>query len=423
MRGGALNNAVVDGLVAALELFEKQRRRRPSDPTPTRHVLLIACNPGLYCVAMENLMDEFDGYGLVQIRNHMKQNRIHLSVVLTQRGIQELEELPPLVNKDLIQLRDIKLNPPLQNYVIRMAGFDLPVSKPKTPSATPSFSPTPGSNSRLSRNDATITPGRLHAHALSPSAATVQMLQQTLTGRVNAAQQAGVASMHEEMAATAARAPQRGTGGAVGGVSPLLGTGQAPGPTRLKAPMAANPPVGMSAGGGLHPPVAANPPSMNPTPPEVLWSGELQIGSLSVSVNIIAQGFRDVPKLPFASYGSVSWPRPLVVTGFAGKINSSDMKQLVQSGKFPLLRVFPSKGQDTKLKEALSIRLSSGTAVIKLPGLGKALWLFIAGSQTNSTIIMGCLVPGETPPPVQTNPLAVVNSHITQGGTSGNAQA
>ncbi|KXS14210.1 hypothetical protein M427DRAFT_156192 [Gonapodya prolifera JEL478] len=406
LKGASPRNAVVDGLVAAVELIHPApghhttSPRRASEPQPTRHIILIASRPGLNSVAVESEMEEFDRWGLQQVVGYLRKNRVQFSLVLTQRGIQDLEDFTVSVNKDITPLRDIKLPPHLAHFVIKIAGVDLPVAKPKAPIATSTPMPSPTPTMQRQRADSlTTTPNRQPFASNSMSVAA--SIQQTIArGQPNAALAQAQAQLQlnqgDAMAANFTGNQQQGF--VPTGIPPGWQANAATVAQAIAAQVSAGLPRQIAStsdtGGQTAATAAATALPSRGVPLGVLqWQGDVVVGNQAIPTSIFALAMRKQPNP--AALEAHTWPSTIRVTAWSARISQHDLKTLLQSGKYPVVRVAPSAGFEKKFAEVLGARLKDATALIKFP-TGKTLLVFQTVQQA-ATMALGALFTGDVP--------------------------
>ncbi|KAG2183632.1 hypothetical protein INT43_006640, partial [Umbelopsis isabellina] len=135
-QGGILKNAVFEGLVAALELFDDYKANADASLSdPIFHCILVAASLPYNMSVRCNVSEKYDQFRLPEIVEEMRKNNVQLSLVAPRKGLHELEKLSGLVNNKKTEINKIldTVNPA---HVVQLAGLKLP-----TPQITPA--PTP----------------------------------------------------------------------------------------------------------------------------------------------------------------------------------------------------------------------------------------------------------------------------------------
>ncbi|KAG9304657.1 hypothetical protein G9A89_020221 [Geosiphon pyriformis] len=102
--GGLARNAVAEGLVSALEMFETYNsRKNPDSLEPKRHCILVSNSEPLADLVHFNFDEKFDNFSMAQICEEMKNQQIFLSLLTPEGQKTELENLINMVNRNHVE--------------------------------------------------------------------------------------------------------------------------------------------------------------------------------------------------------------------------------------------------------------------------------------------------------------------------------
>ncbi|CAG8561767.1 5260_t:CDS:10 [Acaulospora morrowiae] len=127
--GGMYENAVAEGLVSALEMFDLHTSQMESDaPQPKRHCVLISNSHPCPDPVHRNISSKYDDYTIEQVAEEMHKQSIYLSLITPEKGFDELENLVEMVNRN-IEVHDA---PDVidSSHVVKLANFKVPFSQP-----------------------------------------------------------------------------------------------------------------------------------------------------------------------------------------------------------------------------------------------------------------------------------------------------
>ncbi|KAI8394137.1 mediator complex subunit 25 von Willebrand factor type A-domain-containing protein [Radiomyces spectabilis] len=135
--GGIVRNAVVEGLVAALEMFDQYKEEGlQANYESMMHCILISNSFPLKQAAQFNLDNKYDNFSLHRVAEEMKKENVHLSLITPRKGYKELEDLVTEVNKQKTEIHTVS-DPVAATHVVKLAGFTLPPKQiPAAPAAT-----------------------------------------------------------------------------------------------------------------------------------------------------------------------------------------------------------------------------------------------------------------------------------------------
>ncbi|KAF8936896.1 Mediator of RNA polymerase II transcription subunit 25, partial [Haplosporangium gracile] len=179
--GGVFRNAVAEGLVSALEMFDQHDEMRGNDgPDPERHVVLVADSSPHLTGCRCNANEQYDNYSLGDVSQELLKRSISLSLI-SPSDHSELTELVSKVNECTFEVVE-GAPKALPAHIVKLAGFQLPQPPPpvappavatpsiaETPPATPATATTNGSNKRA---NGTTEPVDLKRESASSPAAT-----------------------------------------------------------------------------------------------------------------------------------------------------------------------------------------------------------------------------------------------------------
>uniref|UniRef100_A0A1D1XTW3 Mediator of RNA polymerase II transcription subunit 25 n=1 Tax=Anthurium amnicola TaxID=1678845 RepID=A0A1D1XTW3_9ARAE len=156
--GGMRENAVAEGLVAALEMFDTyQSQIKPETSEATeiiKHCLLISNSHPCPDLVHRNLDEKYDQFSMKQIVEEMKNQKIHFSLITPERDFTELEELVTEVNQDVeVHNATDVIN---SSHVVKLAGFKPPFTHPKEVSTSAQKRKREDSTSSTGTNDQQI---------------------------------------------------------------------------------------------------------------------------------------------------------------------------------------------------------------------------------------------------------------------------
>ncbi|CAG8442244.1 2174_t:CDS:10 [Funneliformis caledonium] len=128
--GGMRENAVAEGLVAALEMFDAYKSQTKSENLePRKHCLLISNSHPCPDLVHRNIDEKYDQFSMNQIVEEMKKQNIHLSLITPERNFTKLEELVTEVNQDIeVHNAADVIN---SSHVVKLAGFKPLFTHPK----------------------------------------------------------------------------------------------------------------------------------------------------------------------------------------------------------------------------------------------------------------------------------------------------
>ncbi|KAG0062263.1 Mediator of RNA polymerase II transcription subunit 25, partial [Linnemannia elongata] len=143
--GGVFRNAVAEGLVSALEMFDQHDELRGNEgPEPERHVVLVADSSPHLTGCRCNANEQYDNYSLSDVSQELLKRSISLSLI-SPSDHSELTELVTKVNERTFEIVE-GAPKALPAHIVKLAGFQLPQPPPPVaPPAvtTPSISETP----------------------------------------------------------------------------------------------------------------------------------------------------------------------------------------------------------------------------------------------------------------------------------------
>ncbi|CAG8526401.1 4468_t:CDS:10, partial [Scutellospora calospora] len=129
LNGGIYENAVAEGLVAALEMFDLHKSQmEPDAPPPKRHCILISNSHPCPDPVHRNISSKYDEYTIEQIVEEMQKQSIYLSLITPERDFTKLEELVEMVNKDIEVHNATDVIMP--SHVVKLANIKLTFSQP-----------------------------------------------------------------------------------------------------------------------------------------------------------------------------------------------------------------------------------------------------------------------------------------------------
>ncbi|CAI2177279.1 3077_t:CDS:10 [Funneliformis geosporum] len=128
--GGMRENAVAEGLVAALEMFDAYKSRTNSETLePRKHCLLISNSHPCPDLVHRNIDEKYDQFSMNQIVEEMQKQNIHLSLITPEKNFTKLEELVTEVNQDIeVHNATDVVN---SSHVVKLAGFKPLFTHPK----------------------------------------------------------------------------------------------------------------------------------------------------------------------------------------------------------------------------------------------------------------------------------------------------
>ncbi|RHZ85490.1 hypothetical protein Glove_65g77 [Diversispora epigaea] len=127
--GGTYENAVSEGLVAALEMFDLHSSQiDPGASQPKKHCILVTNSHPCPDPVHRNMNGKYDEYTFEQITEEMQKQCIHLSLITPEKGFDELENLVKLVNRDAEVHEASDVVKP--SHVVKLANFKVPFSQP-----------------------------------------------------------------------------------------------------------------------------------------------------------------------------------------------------------------------------------------------------------------------------------------------------
>ncbi|KAG0083890.1 Mediator of RNA polymerase II transcription subunit 25 [Podila epicladia] len=145
--GGVFRNAVTEGLVSALEMFDQYDDLRASDsPEPERHLILVADSSPHTTGCRCNSIEKYDNFNTSSATQELLQRAISLSLVSPSEH-SELIEIVKKVNGPNTEI--VEASPKsLPTHVVKLAGFQLPSPVPPPAPAMP----TPTSEAQIALN-------------------------------------------------------------------------------------------------------------------------------------------------------------------------------------------------------------------------------------------------------------------------------
>ncbi|CAG8491982.1 3649_t:CDS:10 [Diversispora eburnea] len=127
--GGTYENAVSEGLVAALEMFDLHSSQIDPDASqPKKHCILVTNSHPCPDPVHRNMNGKYDEYTFEQITEEMQKQSIHLSLITPEKGFDELENLVKLVNRDVEVHEASDVVKP--SHVVKLANFKVTFSQP-----------------------------------------------------------------------------------------------------------------------------------------------------------------------------------------------------------------------------------------------------------------------------------------------------
>ncbi|KAK9719363.1 hypothetical protein K7432_004839 [Basidiobolus ranarum] len=126
-QGGPLKNAVGEGLVGALEMFDMHNTTRHTEsPNPIRHCILIANTAPYLNGCRCNNDEKYDNFKLPDIATHITKENIRFSFIGLRKGLLTLENLAKQVNEEnKIETFHID-DTHAKDFVVKLGGFKLP---------------------------------------------------------------------------------------------------------------------------------------------------------------------------------------------------------------------------------------------------------------------------------------------------------
>ncbi|OZJ06003.1 hypothetical protein BZG36_01098 [Bifiguratus adelaidae] len=125
--GGMLRNAVEEGLVGALELFEQFEATRKVDHLePIRHCILISASHPYATGVRCNVLSKFDNFSLDDIRDTMTKENILISLISPKRNLVDLEKLVSEANANRTEVHQV-MDTLDAGHVVHLAGVKLPM--------------------------------------------------------------------------------------------------------------------------------------------------------------------------------------------------------------------------------------------------------------------------------------------------------
>ncbi|CAG8750370.1 18441_t:CDS:10, partial [Dentiscutata erythropus] len=134
LNGGIYENAVAEGLVAALEMFDLHKSQmEPDAPQPIRHCILVSNSHPCPDPVHRNISSKYDEFTIPQIVEEMQEQCIYFSLITPERDFPDLEKLVEMVNQD-VEVHNVTevIN---SSHVVKLANFKLTFSQPND--ATP----------------------------------------------------------------------------------------------------------------------------------------------------------------------------------------------------------------------------------------------------------------------------------------------
>ncbi|KAF9017810.1 Mediator of RNA polymerase II transcription subunit 25 [Haplosporangium bisporale] len=134
--GGVFRNAVTEGLVSALEMFDQYDDLRASDgPEPERHLILVADSSPHTTGCRCNSIEKYDNFNTSSATQELLQRAISLSLVSPSEHY-ELVEIVKKVNGPNTEI--VEASPKSKSdHVVKLAGFQLPSPVPPPAPAMP----------------------------------------------------------------------------------------------------------------------------------------------------------------------------------------------------------------------------------------------------------------------------------------------
>ncbi|CAO3675556.1 unnamed protein product [Rhizopus stolonifer] len=139
-----MRNAVEEGMVAALELFDEYRPEVEGREL-VQHCILLSNSLPNKLTTRCNMDEKYDGLKMESIIEEMKKTNIRFSLISPNQGYEDLEIIVSKVNDEATEINTIKETAAPAHFV-QLAGFKLPVvstPQPNNVSAEIKSSPRP----------------------------------------------------------------------------------------------------------------------------------------------------------------------------------------------------------------------------------------------------------------------------------------
>ncbi|CAG8460206.1 1064_t:CDS:10 [Gigaspora rosea] len=128
LNGGIYENAVAEGLVAALEMFDLHKSQmEPDSPQPIRHCILVSNSHPCPDPVHRNISSKYDEFTIPQIAEEMQNQCIYLSLITPER-VEHLEKLVETVNQG-VEVHNVA-EVIIPSHVVKLANFKLTFSQP-----------------------------------------------------------------------------------------------------------------------------------------------------------------------------------------------------------------------------------------------------------------------------------------------------
>lgn len=159
LNGGIYENAVAEGLVAALEMFDLHKSQmEPDSPQPIRHCILVSNSHPCPDPVHRNISNKYDEFTIPQIAEEMQNQCIYLSLITPER-VEHLEKLVEMVNQD-VEVHNVT-EVIIPSHVVKLANFKLTFSQPNEATSDKKRKCEPSTSTNDTGNNDQATPSTL----------------------------------------------------------------------------------------------------------------------------------------------------------------------------------------------------------------------------------------------------------------------